>query len=154
MPIVMDNTLNEIRSIAAGGDDRKRKAQRLAERIQKLGGYRWVGIYDVGAEQVSILGWSGPNAPAHPTFPVGKGLTAAAIEQKRPVVVNDVRKDPRYLTAFGSTLSEMIVPVLGFDGRVIGTVDVESDQSEAFSDRDRQMIELCADTAKMLWFLA
>jgi putative methionine-R-sulfoxide reductase with GAF domain len=154
MPIVFDNAINDIRAIAAGANDRKEKARRLAERIQKLGAYRWVGIYDVGAESVSILGWVGPSAPEHPTFPVGKGLTGAAIALKATVVVADVRKDSRYLTAFGSTLSEMIVPVLSTDGRVIGTVDVESEKVDAFTSRDQQMIEQCAEAAKLLWMLA
>jgi len=154
MPIVFDNTINDIRAIAAGGNDRKEKARRLAERIQRLGAYRWVGIYDVGAELVSILGWVGPSAPEFPSFPVSKGRTGAAIAQKATVVVGDVRKDPRYLTAFGSTVSEMIVPVLSTEGRVIGTVDVESEKADAFSARDQQMIEQCAEAAKLLWLLA
>jgi L-methionine (R)-S-oxide reductase len=154
MPIVFDNIINDIRAIAAGGNDRKEKARRLAERIQRLGAYRWVGIYDVGAELVSILGWVGPSAPEFPSFPVSEGLTGAAIAQKSAVVVGDVRKDPRYLTAFGSTLSEMIVPVFSMDGRVIGTVDVESEKADAFSPRDQQMIEQCAEAAKLLWLLA
>jgi GAF domain-containing protein len=154
MPIVFDNAINDIRAIAAGGNDRKEKARRLAERIQRLGAYRWVGVYDVGAELVSILGWVGPSAPEFPSFPVSKGLTGAAIAQKATVVVGDVRKDPRYLTAFGSTVSEMIVPVLSTDRRVIGTVDVESEKADAFSARDQQMIEQCAEAAKLLWLLA
>ncbi len=154
MPIVMNNTINQIRLVAAGGDDRAVKAKRLAEMIQKLGEYRWVGVYDVGAEKVSILGWSGPGAPEHPTFPVGRGLTGAAIAQKQAVVVGDVRNDPRYLTAFGSTLSEMIVPMLHpGDGRVIGTVDVESERVNAFTARDRDLIEQCARAALPLWLL-
>ena len=52
MPIIVDNTLNQIRSIAMGGDGRAEKAKRLAELIRKLGDYRWVGVYDVGAETV------------------------------------------------------------------------------------------------------
>jgi putative methionine-R-sulfoxide reductase with GAF domain len=154
MPIVMNNTLNQILMLAAGSDDRAVKAKRLAELVQKLGEYCWVGIYDVGPETVSIIGWSGPSAPEHPSFPVTKGLTGSAIESKKAVVVGDVRNDPRYLTAFGSTLSEMIVPVLHpGDGRVVGTVDVESDRANAFSPRDREMIEQCAQAALPLWLL-
>jgi putative methionine-R-sulfoxide reductase with GAF domain len=154
MPIVMNNTLNQILMTAAGSDDRAIKAKRLAELIQKLGEYRWVGIYDVGRETVSIVGWSGPSAPEHPSFPVTKGLTGAAIESKKTVIVGDVRTDPRYLTAFGSTLSEIIVPVLHpGDGRVVGTVDVESEKANAFSTRDREMIEQCAQAALPLWLL-
>jgi L-methionine (R)-S-oxide reductase len=155
VPIVINNVLGQIRSIAASGDDRAAKAKRLAERIQTLGSYRWVGVYDVGTEQVSIIAWSGPSAPEYPTFPVDKGLTGAAIQQKKTVVVGDVRNDPRYLTAFGSTLSEIIVPVLAPGGdRVIGTVDVESERANAFSASDQQMIEQCGEAALALWLLA
>ena len=154
MPIALNNTLNQIRSIAMGGDDRAEKARRLAQRIQALGEYRWVGVYDVGPDRVSIIAWSGPGAPEHPSFPASKGLAGSAIQEKKAVVVGDVRKDPRYLTAFGSTLSEIIVPVLSpRDGRVIGTVDVESDRPSAFSESDQQLIERCAQAALPLWLL-
>jgi L-methionine (R)-S-oxide reductase len=153
MPIVIDNTLNLIRSIAMGGDDRAVKAKRLVEGIQKLGDYRWVGVYDVSPETVSVIAWSGPGAPAHPSFPASQGLTGAAIQQKKTVIVGDVRTDPRYLTAFGNTLSEIIVPVLSPDGRVIGTIDVESERPNAFSARDQQIIEQCAAAALPLWLL-
>jgi putative methionine-R-sulfoxide reductase with GAF domain len=154
MPIVMDNTLNQIRTTAASGGDRAERAQRLAELVRKLGDYRWVGVYDVGTENVSILAWSGPGAPEYPTFAVSQGLTGAAIREKRPVVSGDVRNDPRYLPAFKSTLSEMIVPVLApGEDRVIGTVDVESERANAFGPRDQQMIEQCAQAALPLWLL-
>lgn len=154
MPIVMDNTLNQIRSTAASGGDRAERAKRLAELIRKLGDYRWVGVYDVGSENVSIIAWSGPSAPEYPTFPITKGLTGAAIQQKKAVIVGDVRNDSRYLTAFGNTLSEMIVPILapGSD-QVIGTIDVESEKPDAFSVRDQQMIEQCAQAALPLWLI-
>jgi L-methionine (R)-S-oxide reductase len=150
----MDNTLNQIRTTAAGGGDRVERAKRLAELIRKLGTHRWVGIYDVGAENVSIIAWSGPGAPEYPTFPINKGLTGAAIREKKPVVVGDVRNDPRYLSAFSSTLSEIIVPVLApGEDRVMGTVDVESEHANAFGPRDQQMIEQCAQAALPLWLL-
>ncbi len=154
MPIVIDNTLNQIRSTAASGGDRAERAKRLTELIRKLGDYRWVGVYDVGAKNVSLVAWSGPGAPEHRMFPASKGLTGAAIREKRTVIAGDVRNDPRYLTAFGSTLSEIVVPVFApGEELVIGTVDVESDQANAFSARDQQLIEQCAQAALPLWLL-
>ncbi|MGH9564139.1 MAG: GAF domain-containing protein [Terracidiphilus sp.] len=154
MPIIVDNTLNQIRSVAMGGDDRAEKAKRLAELVRKLGHYRWVGVYDVTLESVSIIAWNGSSAPEHSSFPVTDGLTGAAIREKRAVIAGDVRTDSRYLTTFVSTLSEIIVPVLSpAGGHVIGTVDVESDRLNAFSPRDQQMIEQCAQAALPLWLL-
>ena len=154
MPIVVDNVLSQIRTLAAGFGDRAARAQRLAERIQVIGSYRWVGVYDVGSELVSMIAFSGPSAPAHPTFAVGEGLTGAAIATKQTLIVDDVRKDSRYLTAFGSTVSEIIVPVLApGGGSVIGAIDAESDQPGAFSARDQQMIEQCAEAALPFWLL-
>ncbi|HXA79534.1 MAG TPA: GAF domain-containing protein [Candidatus Acidoferrales bacterium] len=160
MPIVIHTVLGQIRSMAAGSDDRAVRAKRLAELIRTLGEYRWVGVYDVTAEQVSVVAWSGPGAPEYPKFPASKGLTGAAIQQKRAVIVGDVRNDPRYLTtlggnlAAGSTRSEIVVPVMApGEERVIGTVDVESEHANAFSARDQQMIEQCAQAALPFWLL-
>jgi L-methionine (R)-S-oxide reductase len=154
MPIVMNNVLGQIRMTAASGGDRAIRAKRLAELVCKLGEYRWVGVYDVDEQDVSIIGWSGPGAPAHPTFPITDGLAGAAIREKKAVVVGDVRNDPRYLTAFGDTLSEIVVPVLApGGGRVMGTVDVESERANAFSDADQKMIEQCAQASLPLWLI-
>lgn len=158
-----EETLKRIRSILAGGRDRVERAKQLAEAVRSLGNYRWTGVYDVGSELVSIIayssassgahaGASGPGAPAYPTFPVTKGLTGSAIREKATVVASDVRSDPRYLTAFGSTLSEIIVPVLDpRSGAVIGTIDVESERANAFSQHDQKLLEECARTAMPLW---
>src|SRR5579871_3218185 len=127
MPIVVNNTLNQIRSVAMGGGDRAEKARRLAELVRTLGNYRWVGIYDVGAEKVKLIAWSGLEAPAHPSFSVDEGLTGVAIQEKHAVICGDVRNEDRYLTTFAETLSEIIVPVISPGGaHVIGTIDVES----------------------------
>ena len=147
-------TLKRIRAIVAQGGDRCERAKQLAETVRSLGNYRWTGVYDVSSELVSIIAYSGsgPAAPAYPTFPITKGLTASAIREKATVVVGDVRTDPRYLTAFGNTLSEIIVPILDpQSGKVIGTIDVESERTNAFSANDQKLLEECARTALPLW---
>jgi L-methionine (R)-S-oxide reductase len=150
--MAMEETLSKIRSAASKAGARAERSQQIADAIRALGAYRWVGVYDVSAELVSIIAWSGPSAPAYPTFPVTKGLTSSAIREKSPVVVGDVRSDPRYLTAFGSTLSEIIIPILDpRDSRVIGTIDVESERANAFSATDRDRLERCASAALPLW---
>jgi len=118
------------------------------------GGYRWVGLYDVdrAAGTVTNVVWSGPGAPEYPTFSITKGLTGAAISARKTVNVGDVAADPRYLAAFGTTRSEIIVPV--FDGageNVVGTIDIESDEPNAFSEDVQALLEDCASVTRPLW---
>jgi putative methionine-R-sulfoxide reductase with GAF domain len=76
---------------------------------------------------------------------VTQGLSGAAVASKRAVVVGDVTADPRYLTALLSTRSEAIVPVVDpATGTVVGTLDVESTERDAFTDADQRALERCA----------
>jgi L-methionine (R)-S-oxide reductase len=85
------------------------------------------GHYEVTEDEIVNLAFDGLGVPAHPRFPVTQGLSGAAVASGKTVVVGDVSKDPRYLKAFGSTRSEIIVPVVDRAGRkVVGTIDVES----------------------------
>ena len=137
--------LGGIAEVLASDLDRADKAGQVAALIRQAGRYRWVGLYAVTEREIAAIGWNGPGSPAHPRFPVTQGLSGAAVATRQAVVVNDVTADPRYLTAFASTLSEAIVPVLDpATGTVLGTLDVESAERDAFTAADRQALERCA----------
>jgi putative methionine-R-sulfoxide reductase with GAF domain len=148
---MLGNVQDSISALLQSSLVRDAKAQKIAQCVREAGNYRWVGIYDVGGEDVSIVAYSGPSAPAFPTFPKTDGLTGAVIRNRASVVVGDVRNDPRYLTAFGNTLSEAIVPVLDHTGAVLGTIDVESEKANAFSPADVKTIEAYAAICVPLW---
>jgi len=78
----MKEAKDGIASILESPLTRVEKASGIAALIRELGGYRWVGIYDIGPETVSIISYSGPGAPAYPEFPVTKGLTGGHSGQK------------------------------------------------------------------------
>jgi L-methionine (R)-S-oxide reductase len=132
-----------IRDLVGTDSPRSIRAQGVADAVRAATGHRWVGVYAVEDDQVVNLAWSGPGPPAHPRFSVGAGLTGAAIEARNTVLSNDVANDARYLTALETTGSEMIVPVVT-GGRVVGTLDVESDRTGAFGNEDRAELESVA----------
>jgi GAF domain-containing protein len=138
--------LDEVSRVLEGGEERERKAAGVAAAIRRAGDYRWVGVYEVTEDEIANVAFDGPGAPAHPRFPVTQGLSGAAVTSGDTVVVGDVSKDPRYLTAFSSTRSEIIVPIFDRAGRgkVVGTIDVESERVNAFSEEDRAALERCA----------
>lgn len=131
---------------------RHHRATQASDVIRRIGPYRWVGIYDIDSEDATVFAWSGLGPPAFSRFPNTAGLTGEAIRTKATVVANDVSKDPRYLTSFVGTKSEIIVPVMNADGtQVVGTIDVESDRENAFGPVDQEILEQCGRALSPLW---
>jgi GAF domain-containing protein len=140
----------ELVEASAAAGQRAANAERAAAAIRRFGGYRWVGIYDVGRDEITVLGWDGPAPPAHPRFPRSAGLCGAAVAARRPVVVGDVAADARYLTTHDSTRSEIVVPVIA-GGVAVGLIDVESERPDAFTTDDEQLLERCAALISPVW---
>ena len=151
---MLGRQLDVLGSLGDGPGDRATKAQRAIDLIRALGPYRWAGLYDVLPTEISVVAWSGPEAPTYPRFPVTKGLNGACVASRRPVIVQDVANDARYLTTIGGTRGEMIQPVVNASGAVIGTIDVESNHVDAFTDRDSELLARCAETLSWLWLAA
>jgi GAF domain-containing protein len=127
----------------AGGCSKK-SSKEVAEMIRAAGGYDWVAVYKVTKKEFVIMAETGDEPPAYPRFPLSQGLCGAALESGKTIVVGDVRKDPRYLPAFHNTRSEIIVPMVNEQKRIVGMLDAESDEVNAFSADDRQFLERAA----------
>ncbi len=144
-----------IRSLALAVDSespRDQRASAAAEIIRNARGYRWVGIYDVDDEEIVLIGYTGSSPPEHQRFAVTQGLSGEAVSSRATVVSNDVARNPSYLVTFRGTGSEIVVPILGAEsGIVIGTVDVESDRTDAFSPDDVAFVEECAAVLRPLY---
>ncbi len=108
--------------------------------------YNWVGVYLLEEEGTMLVlrGWDGPAATEHVRIPVGQGICGLAAREAQTVIVDDVRSDPRYLQCFLQTRAEIVVPIFS-GGRVIGEIDIDSDQVGAFNATDRMFLEWCAE---------
>jgi putative methionine-R-sulfoxide reductase with GAF domain len=109
----------------------------------------------LGAEFHRCIARRSEATPSAQTFGSGQGCfsTLRAIDHiKREMCVGDVADDPRYLTAFGSTRSEIIVPILnGQRDQVVGTIDVESERANAFEENTESVLVTCAGAMAPLW---
>lgn len=70
---------------------------------------------------------------------VGHGLVGAAVAAGTPILVNDVRDEPRYVEAVPGSLAELVVP-LRRKGRVIGALNLLSDAPGQFTETDEQVL--------------
>jgi L-methionine (R)-S-oxide reductase len=109
----------------------------------RVGHYSWVGIYVVEGDDLVLGPWKGPEATEHVRIPVGQGVCGAAAASGETEIVDDVNADSRYLACFPSTRSEIVVPIHQ-DGRVVGEIDIDSDQPAAFGAEDRELLERVA----------
>ncbi len=105
--------------------------------------YSWVGIYLLDDDELVLGPWRGPHATDHVRIPVGKGICGSAAQTGKTEIISDVSSDERYLACFRSTRSEIVVPIKK-EGRVIGEIDIDSDQPDVFTKQDKQFLESIA----------
>src|SRR5271163_1477010 len=79
---------------------------------------------------------------------LGKGITGAAAQQKRPVYAPDVSKDARYIMAAKTTRSELAVPLMVRD-QVVGVLDCQSANLNHFDSETVDMLTLFSTQASM-----
>jgi len=106
--------------------------------------YSWIGIYIVEGNDLVLGPWSGEQATEHIRIPIGKGICGSAAKTGKTEIIVDVNSDPRYLSCFISTRSEIVVPIIK-DGAIVGEIDIDSDLKDAFDLQDKQFLEKIAD---------
>jgi len=117
-------------------DELLEKIPQLIARLIKFQAFA-VYLLDTAGEELQIAYSVGyPDDCARTLrLKVGQGLVGAAAAEGAPVLVNDVRNDPRYVEAVPGSLAELVVP-LRRKGRVIGALNVLSDTPGRFTETD------------------
>src|SRR5918993_2811493 len=70
---------------------------------------------------------------------VGQGVVGAAVEEGRPILVNDIREEPRYRGPLRNMLSQLAVPMRR-KGRVIGALNLLDQAEGAFTAQDEKLL--------------
>jgi len=70
---------------------------------------------------------------------LGQGVVGAAIQEGRPILVNDIRDEPRYRGPLRNMLSQLAVPMRR-KGKVIGALNLLSEPPGAFSSQDEALL--------------
>lgn len=140
-----DTVRREIRTALKGAND-EIEAQELVCHLlyERFEHYSWIGVYVVEGDQLILSAWEGPEETEHTTIAVGEGICGLAAKTGRTEVVPDVSKRSEFIACFPSTKSEIVVPIHGPDGKVLGEIDIDSDWLDAFDDRDKALLEAVA----------
>ena len=77
------------------------------------------------------------------TLTLKEGITGAAAALREPILVGDVRNDPRYLSSIDAVRTEMAVPMVARQ-KLVGVIDVQSTRLNAYTEYDRALLRLIA----------
>jgi len=80
---------------------------------------------------------------------LGEGLIGQVALTSEPITSPDVRKDPNYINARSETRSEMVAPIIS-NTEVIGVFDLESDELNAYSEDDLEVLLLLASQVAII----
>lgn len=115
----------------------------VCELHHAFGYFDWTGFYRVVSDELLVIG---PYQGTHGCLriPFSRGVCGAAARTKSSQLVPDVNAFPDHIACASSTRSELVVPVLTPDGRLLAVLDVDSNAPAAFDDVDREALEsLC-----------
>lgn len=105
--------------------------------------YHWTGFYRAVSDTLLVVGpYQGGHGCLRIT--IDRGVCGAAARTQQTQLVPDVEAFPDHIACSSTTRSEIVVPVLTPDGRLLAVLDVDSDHLAAFDETDQDALErLC-----------
>ena len=108
--------------------------------------FDWTGFYRVVAPGLLKIG---PYQGGHGclTIPFDRGVCGAVAQSGEAQIVSDVDAFPGHIACSSSTRSELVLPVRNGSGELIAVFDIDSDQPDAFTDADADVLQAILDKA-------
>lgn len=130
-----------IRSLTHGETDEVALMATLACEIHHADDrFDWTGFYRVTAPEILKIG---PYQGGHGclVIPFARGVCGAAARSGEIQLVPDVDAFPGHIACASSTRSELVIPVHAAGGRLIGVLDIDSNQPDAFTQEDADRLQ-------------
>ena len=130
------------------------QAQKIVEVVQQEFGQDNCSLFIIQGDSNELvrLATAGPYADQVRNAKLtldGNGLVARAIRKGETINVPDVHADPDYVPNWDEAQSELAIP-LKIGDNVIGAVDVQSSQLNAFSPDDERPMTIFAERAALI----
>ena len=140
-----DDLAARIRALTHGETDEVALMATLACEIHHSDArFDWTGFYRVTAPELLKIG---PYQGGHGclVIPFSRGVCGAAARTRQTQLVPDVEAFPGHIACASSTRSELVIPVIGPGGRLIGVLDIDSDRPDAFTQEDADRLQEILD---------
>ena len=134
--------LHHITTSAASGTTLEEALTSAVEGLQvTLGGDRvTILLSDDARKKLVVKAWVGYSEDANDlTVPFGSGITGWVAAHRKPLRVNDISQDTRYIQVSPNTRSELALPLI-FRNDILGVLNVESEHIGAYNENDEEML--------------
>jgi len=128
-------------AILEGVEDEVTAMATIAALVHHAFGHLWTGFYRVvvPGQLLRVGPYQGSLGCLEIAF--GQGVCGTAAAERRTVIVPDVEKFPGHITCDARSRSEIVLPIVDRRGDLIGVLDIDSDQLDAFGPEDQQGLE-------------
>ena len=120
-------------------DPTARMATAAAVLHAKMPHFFWTGFYLLRDGELTVGPYQGSLACL--VLKAHTGVCWAAVDRGESLVVDDVHAFPGHIACDSRSSSEVVVPVRGAGGEVIGVLDVDAETPAAFDAVDREGLE-------------
>jgi len=117
-------------------DPDARMATIVAVLHHKMEYFFWTGFYLLKNGELTVKTYQGPLACQ--VLEKDTGVCWAGINRNETIIVPDVHRFPGHIACDSRSNSEIVVPVFGPDGGILGVLDVDSESFGAFDEVDAE----------------
>jgi sigma-B regulation protein RsbU (phosphoserine phosphatase) len=143
----VESLLLDVADVLATSLDLDTTLRRVAEVVRKVIDYEIFAILLLNEKTQELrfrfqIGYP-PEFTERTRVTVGQGVTGLAAQLRQPVLIDDVREDPRYIEAIPNVCSELAIPLIT-KSRVIGVIDIEAREPRYFTEEHQRVLTLVA----------
>jgi GAF domain-containing protein len=113
--------------------------------------FNWVGIYVLKNKTSLELGPFIGAETDHKKIRVGQGVCGTAVAENADQNVADVKASENYLACSLETKSELVVLIRDAKGKILGQIDIDSHELNAFGPAEEDAVKKIAKELGELW---
>ncbi len=102
--------------------------------FMELDDINWAGFYLLRDNQLVLGPFQGK--PACVRISIEKGVCGTAFAKKQTIVVPDVHQFPGHIVCDSASCSEIVVPLIAMEQKILGVLDIDSPSYNRFGDGD------------------
>ena len=131
--------LPQIESLIAYETSLTANLANVSAALREAFGWWWVGFYLVDGEELVLGPFQGSVACTRIRF--GRGVCGTAWKEAKSQLVPDVEKFPGHIACSSASVSEIVIPVIDKNGKVLAVLDVDSERYDVLDETDVHYLE-------------